>query len=118
MTISKTNAEHYVWGDRCDGWILAPGSDLLVIEERMPAKTREIRHFHEKARQFFYVLSGTLTMEVDRTTFHIEARQGLEIRPNTPHQARNDADSPVEFLVISAPTTRGDRIEAPAPEAR
>lgn len=115
MIISKAEAEHYKWGDDCDGWILASGSDLLVIEEQMPAKTCEIRHYHAKSKQFFYVLTGNLTMEVDGALFDIPARSGIEIKPYTRHQARNDGDHPVMFLVISAPTTRGDRVEASTP---
>ena len=112
--ISSQTAEHYKWGDDCDGWILASGSDLLIIEERMPANTKEVRHYHAKARQFFYVLSGSLTMELDGVTQTVPARSGINIPANAPHQARNDSDSEVIFLAISAPTSRGDRHDAPA----
>lgn len=39
--ISKVNAEHYVWGDKCDGWYLVNRQDMLVIHEKMPPKTYE-----------------------------------------------------------------------------
>ena len=84
--ISTQTAEHYKWGDNCDGWILASGNDLLIIEERMPAHTYERRHYHAKAKQFFYVLSGDLTMELNGTTHVIPARTGIEILPSSPHQ--------------------------------
>lgn len=109
--ISKDNAEHYSWGEQCDGWYLLKRQDLLVIHEKMPAGTAEQRHVHAVARQFFYVLSGVLTMEMEGEMHHINAMQGLEIPPGARHQARNDADSAVEFLVISQPTTRGDRAD-------
>ncbi|WP_435171257.1 cupin domain-containing protein [Falsirhodobacter sp. 1013] len=113
MVISRQAAEHYTWGENCDGWILVPGNDLLVIEERMPANTSEVRHYHATSRQFFYVLSGTLTMELDGSSHSVPARAGIEIPPNSPHQARNDTGSDVMFLVISTPTSRNDRIAAP-----
>lgn len=109
--ISKDNAEHYSWGEQCDGWYLLKRQDLLVIHEKMPAGAAEQRHVHAVARQFFYVLSGVLTMEMEGEMHHINAMQGLEIPPGVRHQARNDADSAVEFLVISQPTTRGDRAD-------
>lgn len=31
-TISINNAEHYQWGDACEGWHLLAGDDLSVIE--------------------------------------------------------------------------------------
>lgn len=111
MPIDRTSAEHYVWGGVCDGWRLVNGTSLSVIEERMPPAAREKRHYHTRARQFFYVLSGTLTMERDGDMITMAAGHGLEIAPGTPHQARNDGATDVVFLVISAPTTAGDRTE-------
>lgn len=107
--ISKDNAEHYVWGDNCDGWYLLNRPDMLIIHEKMPADTHEKRHFHSVSRQFFFVLQGVLTMELDGNKHELKAQQGLEIPPGVKHQARNDGQSSVEFIVISHPTTRGDR---------
>lgn len=112
MKISKANGEHYKWGSDCDGWHLVKNSDLSVIHERMPAGTAEVRHYHQKARQFFFVLSGVATMEVDGETIQIAAHEGIEIAPGVPHQMRNDSSGEIEFLVISQPTTRGDRIHS------
>lgn len=114
MVTSRAVAEHYIWGSGCDGWILAPGPDLSVIEERMPPGTVETRHVHARARQFFYVLSGTLVMALETGTVALQAMEGLEVAPGTPHQARNDSDADVRFLVISGPSTRGDRQDLPA----
>mgnify|MGYP001602642574 CR=1 FL=1 len=65
MPISTTTAEHYTWGDRCDGWHLVRTTGLSIIEERMPPGTTETRHHHVHAHQFFYVLEGELTLEVE-----------------------------------------------------
>ncbi|MGQ8631029.1 cupin domain-containing protein [Agrobacterium sp. DKPNP3] len=105
------NAEHYNWGSECDGWILSPRPEMMVIQERMPPATAEKRHYHNVARQFFYVLSGELTMELDGTYHSIPSMSGIEIPPLGRHQARNDSDADVHFLVISSPTTRGDRVD-------
>ncbi len=112
MKISKNVAEHYIWGEVCDGWHLVKQPELSVIHERMPAGSAEVRHYHERSRQFFFVLSGVLTMERDGTTETLQPHDGLEISPGVPHQARNEHADDVEFLVISHPTTRGDRINA------
>lgn len=111
--INRSTATHYVWGGSCDGWRLVNGADLSVIEERMPPASREQRHYHTRARQFFYVLSGTLTMEREGDMLTIPAGHGLEIPPGVLHQACNEGATDVVFLVISAPTTAGDRTETP-----
>lgn len=109
--VTAAPANHYGWGKACDGWVLAPGPDLLVIEEEMPPGASEIRHHHGRARQFFYVLAGDLTMEMDGTLHKLRPASGIEIAPGLRHRAANEGSAPVRFLVISSPTTRGDRID-------
>ena len=110
--ISRSIAEHYRWGERCDGWHLVRAGALSVIEERMPPGAREARHRHAAARQFFYVLSGVLTMEVEGTVHRLAERSGIEIAPGVAHQALNDGDTDAEFLVVSVPPSHGDRVAA------
>ena len=50
-SVSTANAEHYTWGEVCDGWHLVRAAGLSVIEERMPAGSKEQRHWHQRARQ-------------------------------------------------------------------
>lgn len=107
--INRHTAPHYLWQEICDGWRLMDGEDLSVIHERMPSGVSEERHWHDKANQFFSVLSGQLSMELEGVLHRIGAQEGLNVPAGAAHQARNDSDDSVEFLVISAPTTRGDR---------
>jgi len=39
--VSKKNAEHYTWGQQCDGWYLVKDDQMTIIEERMPPGTAE-----------------------------------------------------------------------------
>ncbi|WML57680.1 cupin domain-containing protein [Neobacillus sp. PS2-9] len=112
MKISKHNAEHYTWGSQCDGWHLVNQQELSVIHERMPSQTAEVRHYHQQSRQFFFVLSGNPTLEVDGERFTLTPQEGIEVPPHIPHQMFNQSSSDVEFLVISQPTSKGDRILA------
>jgi mannose-6-phosphate isomerase-like protein (cupin superfamily) len=110
LKISKLNAEHYIWGDNCDGWNLVKNKDLSVIHERMPAETSEVRHYHHRTRQFFFVLSGTAILELDGERIILNPCEGLEIPPLFPHQMLNESNEELEFLVISQPNSRGDRV--------
>ncbi|WP_260736889.1 cupin domain-containing protein [Tunturiibacter lichenicola] len=114
--ISAKTAEHYKWGGDlgtdCDGWHLVRTPDLSIIEELMPPRTRERRHYHLHARQFFYVLDGVLSLEVDGQTFDLQAGEGIEVSPRQPHQAFNQSLACVRFLVTSQPPSHGDRVNA------
>lgn len=120
--VSTASAEHYKWGGPkgtdCDGWYLVQASELNVIEERMPPGTAETRHYHQRSRQFFYVLAGELTLEVEHHDFVLRAGDGLEIAPGQEHQARNRSADAVRILVTSQPPSHGDRIESPAPASK
>ena len=106
---SRENAEHYVWGNGCDGWHLVRTPELGVIEERMPPGTTEERHRHAKSRQLFYVLRGRLTMELDGVLLTLTQGQSIEVAPGCVHQAMNDSDQDTEFLLVSQPHSHGDR---------
>jgi mannose-6-phosphate isomerase-like protein (cupin superfamily) len=110
--ISAKNAEHYTWGENCDGWHLVKTPDLSVIEERMPAGTFETRHSHTRARQFFYVLDGELTMEIEHHSFVLKKGEGIEVSPGQQHQAFNKSPDPLRIVVTSQPPSHGDRIDA------
>ena len=113
---SAQSAEHYKWGGQhatdCDGWRLVETSTLSIIEELMPPGTSEARHYHVQARQFFFLLEGELTLEVDHHNFVLHAGEGLEIAPGQPHQAINRSIGSVRMLVTSQPPSHGDRINA------
>ena len=113
--ISIHNAEHYVWGEGCDGWHLLACDDLSVIEECMPPGTSEQRHRHERSRQFFYVLDGEAMLELDGVVHVLRRGEGLHVAPGVAHRMHNGSRAVVRFLVISAPKSHGDRVPMPEP---
>jgi len=110
--LSKSTAEHYIWGDGCDGWHLLKNPQLSVIQERMPTGAMEVRHFHHRAQQFFYILAGTAVMEVESRSIVLAAGEGIWIPAGTTHQMKNDSGNEVHFLVVSQPPSHGDRENA------
>ena len=60
-----TALHHYKWGNNCDGWVLADTETLSVKQELMPMHTAESLHYHKKAQQFFFILKGIATFEVE-----------------------------------------------------
>jgi mannose-6-phosphate isomerase-like protein (cupin superfamily) len=110
MVTTLDNAEHYLWGQNCDGWHLLKSDSLSIIYERMPPGTQEARHFHNKAQQFFFVLEGEAVMELDGKEFTIRPREGVHVPAGKPHQMFNRSQMDVFFMVISQPASHGDRV--------
>jgi mannose-6-phosphate isomerase-like protein (cupin superfamily) len=112
--VSTENATHYQWGTNCDGWHLVRAAAFSIIAERMGPGTSEVRHWHARARQFFYVVDGALELEVEGNVHQLKRGMGLEIPPGLAHQARNVGNTPAEFLVVSSPPHQSDRRESEA----
>ena len=111
MSTSIQNAEHYIWGEICDGWHLLKRDDMSVIQERVPAGGVEVMHFHNVARQFFYILDGEATMVFENREVVLNKGEGIEVEPRVKHQFANHSKTEVHFLVISVPSTRDDRVD-------
>ena len=103
------SGDRYEWGSGSEGWHWLNRAELSVIQECVPPGDRERRHFHSRARQFFYILQGEAVLEVDRSRFTLRAGQALEVPPGAKHQFMNESAEPVTFLVVSSPHSHGDR---------
>lgn len=110
MKIKNTrNSEHYNWGENCDGWHLLKSDSLSIIQEKMPPDTEESLHFHSKAQQFFYILKGTATFELNDEIYSVKEGNGFHIQANDIHRIFNRTAKDLEFIVISQPKSHGDR---------
>ena len=108
--INREMTKHYNWKEVCDGWHLVERDDLSVITEKMPPHTAEDMHYHEKSRQFFYILSGQAVMRFADRDEIINIGEGIEIAPREAHQMTNTSNSDIEFLVVSMPKSHGDKV--------
>lgn len=105
----KENSEHYFWGEMCEGWRMLDTDALNVTREMIPAGKSEKMHLHKIARQFFYIISGSAAFEINNETFTVNKDEGIEIEPGKEHRISNRGNVPLEFVVISQPSTKGDR---------
>ncbi|QSJ17447.1 cupin domain-containing protein [Nostoc sp. UHCC 0702] len=108
--INKETAEHYLWDNNCHGWHFVKQPHLSIIQELMPPGTFEVRHYHQRSRQFFFILFGKATLEINGSHQVVFQHEGVEVSPNVPHQMFNEGDCDLEFLVISQPPSHDDRI--------
>ncbi|MCB1634062.1 MAG: cupin domain-containing protein [Xanthomonadales bacterium] len=113
LPTSIHSAEHYRWGEACDGWHLLASPALSVIQERVPAGAAEVRHRHQRAEQFFYVLAGQATLEIEGQVHQLQVGEGLHVPAGAAHRLNNAHTDSLEFLVVSTPPSRGDRELAP-----
>lgn len=108
------------WGMGCLAWDLVDSGGLRVTEEFMPPGTSEEPHVHATARQAFLVVEGMLELRAAGGSLVLGPGELAEVPPRLPHQAINPTQAATRFLVISAPSTRGDRqrVELPTGSAK
>ncbi len=109
MERNKSNAPHYTWGEVCSGWHLVINADLSVIQEIIPPKSGEVTHQHHRTQQFFYILKGIASFEVDDQSIEIPEGSGVHIEPGVNHRIWNGKNKNLEFLIISQPIVGADR---------
>ena len=85
---SIKNAAHFSWGDGCDGWWLKEDSNFTVISERMPPNRSEKKHYHKETEQFFYCLSGTLLIVLEKQNHKPKAHNGITVPAGQAHQVQ------------------------------
>jgi mannose-6-phosphate isomerase-like protein (cupin superfamily) len=102
--------DHYKWGDNCDGWVLVDTESLSVKQEKMPAGAAEQLHYHRKSQQFFFILKGVATIEIEENLIQLNEQQGIHIEAGKKHRIMNRSEDDLEFILSSQPSTNDDRI--------
>ncbi|HEX5023761.1 MAG TPA: cupin domain-containing protein [Agriterribacter sp.] len=100
---------HYQWGNACKAWVLVDTEMLSVKQEYMPPHTAEVFHYHQMAQQFFFIIKGTATMEVEGEVHVVMAGKGFHVLPGEIHRIANHSEESLEFFVSSQPSTNNDR---------
>ncbi|MES2678416.1 MAG: cupin domain-containing protein [Bacteroidota bacterium] len=108
--INKQNSRKYTWGGTCESFVLLDTPGLSVKHEVMPPATKEKPHYHNEAKQLFYILRGQATFHVNGETVIACENESVYILPRQIHFVENQSPAAIEFLVISQPATDEDRV--------
>jgi mannose-6-phosphate isomerase-like protein (cupin superfamily) len=79
----------------------APVQNQSLAEARVPAGTATERHYHKLSEEFYFILEGTGTMEVDGKLRTVAPGDAILIAPGAWHQIT--ANSDLVFLCCCAP---------------
>jgi len=107
--IDISKAESYKWGPGCTGWHLFNSNDLSIIQELLPKGSTDILHYHKNVVQFFYILKGEATFQLEEKTHTLVKNQGIEVQPMQSHCISNLSKKDLSILVISTPHSHCDR---------
>lgn len=72
-----------------------------IVHVTITDSTKE--HYHKKLTEVYYVLKGSIDVEVDDKIEHLEKGQMIMIFPNTNHKAWKSTKENAEILVVCCP---------------
>lgn len=108
--VSKSQPlHHYIWSAACEGWNLVENENISIKIEMMPAGASEALHYHQHAQQFFFILKGSATFEIEEEKTELKAGEGIQIKAGEKHCIFNMANEALEFILCSQPATINDR---------
>ena len=79
----------------------APVRNQSLAEASVPAGSATERHYHKKSEEFYFLLEGEGTMEIDGETRSVAPGDAILIPPGAWHQIA--ASSALRFLCCCAP---------------
>jgi mannose-6-phosphate isomerase-like protein (cupin superfamily) len=75
--------------------------DMDVVHVTITDSTK--KHYHKKLTEVYYVLKGSIDVEIDSKIEHLEKDQMIMIFPNTNHKAWKTSKENAEILVVCCP---------------
>ena len=79
----------------------APVQNQSLAEATLPAGAATDRHWHKLSEEFYFILEGRGSMEVDGEIAEVGPGDAILIPPGAWHQIR--AEQPLRFLCCCAP---------------
>ncbi|MEA3209269.1 MAG: hypothetical protein QOE70_2326 [Chthoniobacter sp.] len=79
----------------------APVQKQSLAEARVPAGSATQRHYHQLAEEFYFILEGSGTIEIDGASREVRPGDAILIPPGAWHTIR--AREPLRFLCCCAP---------------
>ena len=79
----------------------APVQNQSLAEATVPVGKPTERHYHKLSEEFYFILEGTGTMEIDGETREVTPGDAILIRPGAWHQVT--ASQTLRFLCCCAP---------------
>jgi len=74
---------------------------IRIEEFLMESHCNCTHHYHRFTEHFVYLISGSLSVNIDSKTYQVSLFTGLHIPSLTEHQITNNSNSQTRFLMIS-----------------
>ncbi len=102
--------KHDQWSNGCKIFELLNSEGLSVKQQIIPAGVTEQIHYHQYTQQFFFILAGKATFEIEGKEIEVSAYEGLHIQPGQKHRVTNNSTMDLELIICSQPFIANDRI--------
>ncbi len=81
----------------------APVANQSLAEATLPESGATERHYHRLSEEFYFILDGSGTMEINGESKPVKSGDAILIPPGAWHQITANAQSPLKLLCCCAP---------------
>lgn len=81
----------------------APVQNQSLAQATVPSGSATQRHYHQRSEEFYYILSGRGSMEIDGEIREVGPGDAILIPPGAWHQITAGVAAPLVFLCCCAP---------------
>lgn len=74
-----------------------------LAEATLPPGGSTMRHYHPRAEEIYYILTGQGQLEIAGETAEVGPGDAIAIPPGAAHQIHNHGPEPLKFLCCCAP---------------
>jgi mannose-6-phosphate isomerase-like protein (cupin superfamily) len=99
--VQDTNPRQITCGLRRELTNLKDFQDMDVVHVTIKDSTK--KHYHKKLTEVYFVLKGSIDVEIDGKTEQLEKGHIIMIFPNTNHKAWKTSEEDAEILVVCCP---------------
>ncbi|HEX8463249.1 MAG TPA: cupin domain-containing protein [Abditibacterium sp.] len=100
--------------DQTEPFTTADGSTIREIQNQSLAEAilapgqSTVAHFHPRAEEIYFILTGSGTMTIDDATRKVRVGDAIAIPSGQIHQILNDGETELRFLCCCAPAYSHD----------
>ncbi len=81
----------------------SPLGNQSLAEATLAPGQKTARHFHARAEEIYFMLSGQGAMTIGEQTRAVKSGEAIAIAAGAPHCIENDGDQELRFLCCCAP---------------
>ncbi|NQU99683.1 MAG: cupin domain-containing protein [Parcubacteria group bacterium] len=104
---SLRESGNYYFGDYSE---IPIGVSFSTIGESNKNKIKDKLHYHKKSNEFYIILEGEGTLEIENKEIALDRNSMIMVEPNEKHKITKVTKTPFRFIAITTEKDKDDKV--------